>query len=191
MGTRFVGNQEDLRVVKTDRRIREAALDLMRENLGAVPSVKAVIARAEINKSTFYYHYESVQQLVEAIEEDLLADAVRQACAEGCSMLRDVEGFLNGFAEFAYGPMRVVADANPRLKPEMLEKVMGLAVGGEPANQGEPAAGDCFAASWDPRVAEMVLLGVWGLTRRMDREAFVAAIPALTRFLERGLRVSG
>lgn len=173
MGERFVGNKDDLRVLKTDRSIRRAALLLMQRNPGKIPTVKDIASEAEINKSTFYYHYESSYALIEAMESELMEEALSQACAQGW-LAGGAEAFLARFAEFAYGPSRTLADVSPRLKPELLDAVMA-------------SAGALPEGRQDARVAEMLLLGLWGLSRRLDRSEFDSAIPVLASFIEKGL----
>lgn len=173
MGERFVGNKDDLRVLKTDRSIRRAALSLMQRSPGKIPTVKDIASEAEINKSTFYYHYESSYALIEAMESELLEETLSQACAQGW-LAGGAEAFLARFAEFAYGPSRTLTDVSPRLKPELLDVVMA-------------SAGALPEGRQDARVAEMLLLGLWGLSRRLDRGEFDSAIPVLASFIEKGL----
>lgn len=173
MGERFVGNTNDLRVRKTDRSIRQAALSIMQRSPGKIPTAKDIVSEAEINKSTFYYHYESSHALVEAMESELLEDALSQICTEGW-LANGAEAFLDRFAEFAYGPSRVLTDISPRMKPELLDAVMSKA-GARPERE------------QNARVAEMLLLGLWGLSRRLDRSEFDDAIPSLASFVETGL----
>lgn len=173
MGERFVGNKDDLRVLKTDRAIRKAALSLMQRSPGRVPAVKDIASEAEINKSTFYYHYESSYALIETMESELLEEALSQVCTQGW-LAGGAEAFLVRFAEFAYGPSRTLTDVSPRLKPELLDAVAS-------------SAGALPESRQDARIAEMLLLGLWGLSRRLDKSEFDSAIPALASFIEKGL----
>ena len=173
MGERFVGNKGDLRVLKTDRAIRRAALSLMQKSPGKVPMVKDIVSKAEINKSTFYYHYESSYALVEAMESEMLEEVLSQVCTEGW-LAGGTEGFLQRFAEFAYGPSRILTDVAPCLKPELLNTVISSS--GEPSGCGK-----------DARVIEMLLLGLWGLSKRLGENEFRDAIPEIASFIEKGM----
>ena len=56
-----------------------------------------------------------------------------------------------------------------------------------------PRSASSFSAGARPgsgqgvRMVEMLLLGLWGLSRRLDRSEFDSAIPALASFIEKGL----
>ena len=61
----------DIRIIKTRRAIQAAFLRLMKEKGFAAVTVKDIIRDAEINRSTFYAHYEDKYDLLESIENDL------------------------------------------------------------------------------------------------------------------------
>lgn len=67
-----MGKTIDLRIVKTKKAIRGAFLELMNENGFAKISVKNIIDRALINRSTFYAHYLDKFDLLDEIEKELL-----------------------------------------------------------------------------------------------------------------------
>lgn len=54
----------DLRIKKTKRAIRSAFAELIKEKPMEKITVKEIAERAEINKTTFYAHYETVYDLV-------------------------------------------------------------------------------------------------------------------------------
>lgn len=62
----------DIRIVKTRRAIQTAFLKLMKEKGFAAITVKDIIQEAEINRSTFYAHYEDKYDLLNNIENVLL-----------------------------------------------------------------------------------------------------------------------
>lgn len=64
--------KQDLRVVKTKRAIREALLRLVKEKDFAKVSVRDLCDYAEINRGTFYLHYQDKFDLLERIEQELL-----------------------------------------------------------------------------------------------------------------------
>lgn len=69
--------KQDLRVIKTKRAIREALLKLVKEKDFAKVSVRDLCAYAEINRGTFYLHYQDKYDLLERIELELL-DTLRE-----------------------------------------------------------------------------------------------------------------
>lgn len=62
----------DLRIIKTQRSIHSAFLELMKEKGFSKLTVKDIISTAEINRSTFYAHYEDKYDLLEQVERELL-----------------------------------------------------------------------------------------------------------------------
>ncbi|WP_455501366.1 TetR/AcrR family transcriptional regulator [Gemmiger sp.] len=68
----------DLRVKKTKRAIRSAFYELIKEKPLEKITVKEIAERAEINKTTFYAHYETVYDLVDQLEQEAVAEIVRQ-----------------------------------------------------------------------------------------------------------------
>ena len=62
----------DLRILKTNRAIRETFLSLMYEHGFESITVKQILDGALINRSTFYAHYRDKYDLRDQIEEDLL-----------------------------------------------------------------------------------------------------------------------
>ena len=58
----------DIRVKKTKRAIQKAFIALLREKPIEKITVKEIAERAEINKTTFYSHYETLDALTAEIE---------------------------------------------------------------------------------------------------------------------------
>lgn len=63
----------NLRERLTKKLIEEAFLDLLNEGGMKAATVSAICAKAEVNRSTFYRHFENQYQLLEAIEQRLMA----------------------------------------------------------------------------------------------------------------------
>lgn len=59
----------DLRVKKTKRAIQNAFYELLREKPAEKITVTEIVRRAEINKTTFYAHYETLDALVDELEQ--------------------------------------------------------------------------------------------------------------------------
>ena len=68
----------DLRVKKTKRAIRSAFYELIKEKPLEKITVTEIAARAEINKTTFYAHYETVYDLVDQLEQEAVSEVVGQ-----------------------------------------------------------------------------------------------------------------
>lgn len=61
----------DLRVKKTERAIRSAFYQLIQTKPVEKITVKELSELAEINKTTFYAHYETIYDLVETLEQEV------------------------------------------------------------------------------------------------------------------------
>ena len=68
-------NSEDRRARRTRRLLKESLLELMREKPFSQISARDVTERADVNRTTFYLHYTGTVQLLQSVEEDLLAEA--------------------------------------------------------------------------------------------------------------------
>ena len=65
-------NSADLRVIKTRQNIKNAVLELMSEKTISSITITDVSKKAMINRKTFYRHYNSVDEVIMEIEEDIL-----------------------------------------------------------------------------------------------------------------------
>ncbi|OZG59794.1 TetR family transcriptional regulator [Bifidobacterium myosotis] len=64
---------ESRRTRYTRQAMQDALIELMRERpLGAI-TVKALCERADVNRSTFYAHYSSIEELLHDIEDETMA----------------------------------------------------------------------------------------------------------------------
>lgn len=79
----------DIRVKKTKRAIQKAFIALLREKPIEKITVKEIAERAEINKTTFYSHYETLDALTAEIERQtvqLVCDNMGgRTAAAGCA----------------------------------------------------------------------------------------------------------
>lgn len=66
-----VEKREDKRVTRTRRMLRQALVNLMREKPVSSITVKELCEACEINRGTFYAHYNDVSSLLSSIEEEL------------------------------------------------------------------------------------------------------------------------
>ena len=63
----------DIRIVKTKKAITEAFLQLRGQKALENISVKELCREAQINKSTFYSHYDDIYALSDALEKETVA----------------------------------------------------------------------------------------------------------------------
>lgn len=69
---------QDLRVKRTLRSIREAFYELIQEKDFESISITELTERADINRKTFYLHYSSIMDLATEVEEEILEDLTSQ-----------------------------------------------------------------------------------------------------------------
>ena len=84
----------DIRVKKTKRAIQKAFVALLREKPIEKITVKEIAERAEINKTTFYSHYETLDALTAEMERQ----TVQLVCDNmgGAQQLLDTRRLLCG-----------------------------------------------------------------------------------------------
>lgn len=68
------GDKLDLRVIRTRKLIRNAFIALLEEKEFHKISIQAIAEKAEINRVTFYLHYQDINDLVDSIMNELLQD---------------------------------------------------------------------------------------------------------------------
>lgn len=70
MSTAKPSNYNDLRVRKTEKAIRSAFFQLIQQKPTSKITIRELVDLAEINKSTFYAHYETIEDLIEALRQE-------------------------------------------------------------------------------------------------------------------------
>jgi len=63
--------KKDLRIIRTDRRIRETFLQLIDEVGFDAVTIKLLTDRAEVNRGTFYHHYADKYELLERMTNEI------------------------------------------------------------------------------------------------------------------------
>ncbi|WP_290786768.1 TetR/AcrR family transcriptional regulator [Exiguobacterium sp. UBA7533] len=63
--------KQDLRIIRTDRRIRETFLQLIDEVGFDAVTIKLLTERAEVNRGTFYHHYADKYELLERMTNEI------------------------------------------------------------------------------------------------------------------------
>lgn len=67
-------NPEDRRARRSRRLLKESLLELMKKKTFSEISVRDVTDSADMNRGTFYLHYSGTAELLQSLEEDLLAE---------------------------------------------------------------------------------------------------------------------
>lgn len=62
----------DRRILRTRAMLRRGLAELMQEKSAGEITVKELVARANVNRSTFYLHYTDIDQMLAAVEDELL-----------------------------------------------------------------------------------------------------------------------
>lgn len=62
----------DRRILRTRALLRQGLAELMQEKNAGDITVKELVARANVNRSTFYLHYTDIDQMLASIEAELL-----------------------------------------------------------------------------------------------------------------------
>ncbi len=89
-------NNQDLRVVKTRANIKNTFYEMLKKEPVEKISVTELAKQAQINKSTFYLHYQDIYALYNEIRDDFLKEMVQSM--DYCSLfLTDPEEFFNRF----------------------------------------------------------------------------------------------
>ena len=88
----------DLRILKTEKAIRAAFLEIRRKLPLEKVKVRDICQRAMINTSTFYNHYRDVQDLSDRLENEILDRCVCAAPDPDC-LFRDPYRFLMDLRE--------------------------------------------------------------------------------------------
>lgn len=89
----------DARVRYTRKVIQDAFLDILKEKPISRITVKEVCDKAEINRGTFYKHYQDCYDLLDKIGEEGLRDGMREPPDEIAALIIDFcEGVTEKFA---------------------------------------------------------------------------------------------
>lgn len=69
--------KQDRRVIRSKMRMREALISLMQEKPFPEITAKDITDRADLNRATFYLHYNNVFDLLEELEEETVSGFAR------------------------------------------------------------------------------------------------------------------
>ena len=92
-------HKTDLRVIKTKKAIREAFNDMICEMEYDEITVKELTARAMINRKTFYLHYETIEDLLLELQNEIVDSFISQDISY--RSLDDIKKIIRYFYEYA------------------------------------------------------------------------------------------
>ena len=89
----------DLRVIKTKKAIRDAFADMICEMDYNEITIKELTERAMINRKTFYLHYETLDDLLEELQQDIVDSFTSQSISY--KSMADIKQIIRYFYEYA------------------------------------------------------------------------------------------
>ena len=92
----------DRRVVRTRKAIRTAFLHLMQETEYRKITITAIAREADIDRKTFYLHYQSVEDLIDEIVQEE-ADRIVRTCLDSLENSDDGENVVALFEQLSLG----------------------------------------------------------------------------------------
>ena len=109
----------DRRFIKTEKIIFNSMVDLLQKSDPESLLIDDLVNEADINKSTFYLHYQSLDQLISAIEDRLIAgiSSVLYGVGESGSLEEAFKGIRS--------PTRMPLSRGLSSKPKSLYCVFG------------------------------------------------------------------
>lgn len=128
-------NCTDLRVLKTRQNIKNALLDIMSQKKLSEITITEISEKAMINRKTFYRHYQSVSDVIEEIEGDIVKSLVSllKKNSASCIDLSSILRYLGTMVEENKNTLYKMTKLTPeylyigKLK-EMLRKNMEVAL---------------------------------------------------------------
>lgn len=112
--------RKDLRWVKTERAIKRAFFELCRTKDPYKVTVAELSRAAEINKSTFYAHYDTILDLVSVLEEEVVSQVVGHL-GEMRTLFSDPDAFVDdlyqGMAK--YGSVLIGNHAGEKIRSKI------------------------------------------------------------------------
>ena len=116
----------DLRIKKTKRAIRSAFAELIKEKPMEKITVKEIAERAEINKTTFYAHYETVYELAQETVAEVISqiNTAQNLLDNPRAFVKEIYGALNESGQYMDAiPSPVITQFTAHLRNAILEKI--------------------------------------------------------------------
>ena len=122
--------------LRSQRFIRQAFMDLLKEKQPDKITVTDIVNRADINRSTFYAHYSDVRNLMEELQREFVEQSVALLKdADFLEMLRNPRPFLKKWVEIGFrnrelytflGKAAIATNVIEQFKILLVEKAMSI-----------------------------------------------------------------
>lgn len=96
-----MNEKRDLRSIRTQRHLREALCELMREKPINKITIRELTERAEISRCTFYLYHDSIYSMLKSMENDMLSD-FREELRTIISQTTDSRQLIAKIIEFSF-----------------------------------------------------------------------------------------
>ena len=88
----------DLRVIRTRKAIRDAFCDMIMEMDFQDITIKELTQRAMINRNTFYLHYESLEALLQELQDEIAGEFIEKQVSY--TKMADIRRMIRVFFEY-------------------------------------------------------------------------------------------
>lgn len=159
MENKKVRKNEDRRVKRTKKVLREKLFELLEEKTLEEITVKELTAAADVNRSTFYFYYDDINDMLAQIQNEIFVVFERDVLAPEASFitLEDFADYCTRFLEFCKQNEEICKfvitnDPNNKLTKRIKDALM----------QQIPDSKKVFSLS-DPRcyLTTFALSGIW------------------------------
>ena len=175
----------DLRVKKTEKAIRGALYQLILEKPVEKISVRELSERAEINKTTFYAHYDTIYDLIDRLEQETIESIIEHL--DDCNLLFEKpETFIHNM----YNSMKIcpnirftLSSSNSQRFIEKLNKAI----------REDPKLRNINMDQYHNLSALLVFLvnGIIGLQKRQNSDGTSNEIEYIATFVKGGINALG
>lgn len=121
---------EDIRIVRSRERVKNAFIVLLNKKAFRDISVKEIITTADVNRSTFYHHFEDKWDLRDQFIQEALRDFMRAFNEFDFSVPINVENLCKftekGVREVYFNLENYKLLFNPNLEIDILQEISGI-----------------------------------------------------------------
>ena len=175
----------DLRVKKTKRLIRNTFLELAQKKPIEKITIRELAEKAEISKPTFYAHYDTIYDLLDELEDEVINNI--SGNMDGFERLYlEPEEFLKKFSEAYYSHPFVGILWSDTLEANFLKKIAGFL--NNKIERQELLQQD-YSCNIEI-IALFIFNGILGCMGRMKKEEFDKAIESMGKFISSGIGVT-
>lgn len=184
----------DLRVKKTEKAIRSAFYQLIQTKPLEKITVKELAQLAEINKTTFYAHYETIYDLVDTLEREI-TDTVIENLDEFHILFDNPKAFVydlyhlfSSFRTDSFSPFNPSSqNFSRKLSDAILEETRRRAILPESSDTGKDVSLPERYASFGTLLT-FLINGLFGLSKCFPKGIPDKELEFLATFVENGIR---